>query len=73
MACSGQIESHVALVMEARNKMRAAEDTSLTRLERLQLLSDASDLIRDAIKQVGKQPNLVELLMESIMQFLKVG
>ncbi len=72
MACSGQIESHVALVQEARNKMKLAEDTSLPRIDRLDLLSEASDLIHCAMQLVGRLPNLRELLVECSTQFLGV-
>lgn len=72
MACSGQIESHVALVMEARNKMKEAEDTSLARIRRLQLLCDASNLIHGAMNLVGRLPNLRALLTECSDQFIGV-
>ena len=72
MACSGQIESHVALVQEARNKMKEAEATSLSRGYRLQLLCDASNLIHGAMNLVGRLPNLREMLSECSEQFLRV-
>lgn len=72
MACLGQIESHVALVMEARNNMREAENTELARSTRLQLLDTAGNLIREAMKVVGKIPTLRELHLECTDRFLKV-
>lgn len=72
MACSGQIESHVSLVMGARNKMREAKDTSLPRSTRLHLLDEAGSLTREAMKAVGKLPNLRALHAEVTKQFLKV-
>lgn len=72
MACSGQIESHVALVMEACNKMKEAEDTSLARIRRLQLLCDASNLIHGAMNLVGRLPNLRARLTECSDQFIGV-
>jgi len=72
MACSGQIESHVALVMDARNRMKEAEDTSLSRVRRLQLLCDASNLIHDAMNLVGRLPNLRKMLTDCSNQFLGV-
>jgi len=72
MACSGQIESHVALVMDARNRMKEAEDTSLSRVRRLQLLCDASNLIHGAMNLVGRLPNLREMLTDCSNQFLGV-
>jgi len=70
MACSGQIESHVALIQEARNKMKEAEDTSLSRIHRLQLLCDASNLIHGAMNLVGRLPNLRNMLTECSMRFM---
>jgi len=72
MACSGQIESHVALVMDARNRMKEAEDTSLSRVRRLQLLCDASNLIHGAMNLVGRLPNLRKMLTDCSNQFLGV-
>ena len=72
MACSGQIESHVALIQEARNKMKEAENTSLSRIHRLQLLCDASNLIHGAMNLMGRLPNLKAMLAECSTQFLGV-
>jgi len=72
MACSGQIESHVALVMDARKRMKEAEDTSLSRVRRLQLLCDASNLIHGAMNLVGRLPNLRKMLTDCSNQFLGV-
>lgn len=72
MACLGQIEAHIDYVMDARNRMREAEDAQLTRVHRLQLLCDASNLIHAAMNLVGKQPNLRAMLTECSEQFLGV-
>lgn len=72
MACSGQIESHVALVQEARNKMKEAEDTSLPKVHRLQLLSEASDLVILAMRSVGTLSNLRALVVECCERFFEV-
>jgi len=71
MACLGQIESHVALIQEARSKMQLADDPSLSRPSRLALLSEASYLICQAIRLVGPLPNLKEMLVESYQSRLK--
>jgi hypothetical protein len=72
MACSGQIESHVALVMDARNRIREADDTSLSRVRRLQLLCDACNLVHGAMNLVGRLPNLKDMLAECSTKFLEV-
>ena len=71
MACKEQIEQYVNDIMEARNKMREAENPKLSRLARITLLQEATDLIHKAIKEVGFVKSLTNLRDECYDQFME--
>jgi len=71
MACRAQIQHHVGDIMEARNKMKEAEDPLITKLRRLELLSEATDLIHETIKNLGALSNLTALRDECYDRFLE--
>jgi len=72
MACRAQIQQHVSYIMEARDKMREAEDPLLKKLRRLELLYEATELINKTIEGLGPLSNLLLLRDEVHIQFLEV-
>lgn len=71
MACRAQIQQHVHQIMEARDLMREAEDPSLTKLRRITILSEATDIVHKVIENLGPLSNLVELRRECHHRFME--
>ena len=71
MACRAQIQTHVHDIMAARDLMREADNQALPKLRRLELLSEATNLVHDTITNLGPLSNLVELRNEVHSRFLE--
>lgn len=58
MACRADIQMHIHYIMEAKDKMKDAENLTLSKLQRLTLLSEATDIIHKTLDQLGPIENL---------------
>ncbi len=59
-------------IMEAREAMTLAEDKSLSKLDRLQLLAHATDLIHAVLNEIGYIEPVTKIQFECYDQFMEV-